>query len=184
MRFRDLPTSIVSRKSEAQERVQLGLRVVNIEHIRKLVGFLPKLLWFPSLLPLSSALASKLLKLFNPVTTVALVTASNAAAPYSAPCVCTRPSRTNAMVQDTTPIWTTFSGCMRLITEPWSSDATSPMKPRRRPVSLASYENRSYVMNGKLNSMPLKKRMKVKCVALSRVCEFVRTRGLGVSAFA
>ena len=36
-------------------------------------------------------------------------------------------------------------------------------------------------MKGSENSMPLKNRMKVKCVALSRKCEFVRPRGFGGS---
>jgi hypothetical protein len=65
---------------------------------------LPKLLWLPSLFPLSSALASKEDRLFSPVTTVALVTASSAAAPYKAPWVSTLPKMTKAMVQLTTPI--------------------------------------------------------------------------------
>jgi hypothetical protein len=51
------------------------------------------------------------------------------------------------------------------------------MNPSSFPVSLDAYAKRSYVMKGSENSMPEKNKMKVKWVALSSVCEFVRTRG-------
>jgi hypothetical protein len=131
------PTNTACRRSKALEHGQLVLFDISNGLNSTLCGGLPKLLWFPSLFPRSPALASKEERLFNPVTTVALVTASSAAAPYKPPCVCTRPSIMNAIVQLTTPICTTLSGCMRRTTDPCSSEATRPMKPRSLPESFA-----------------------------------------------
>ena len=59
------------------------------------------------------------------------------------------------------------------MTPPCKIEATRPMYPSKRPFSADVYPNRSYVMKGKENSIPEKKRINAKCVRLSRKCEFV-----------
>jgi hypothetical protein len=156
----------------------LAYEAVSIHWPHQDERYIPKLLWLPSLLPLCSALASKLLKLFKPVTTVPLVIASNVAAAYSPPCVVSLPSKANAPTQARTPVCTTLSGCILLTTPPCIMLATKPMYPNRRPDWLEVYRKRSYVMNGRENSMPEKNRIKVKCTRLSMAWEFVLLAGI------
>jgi hypothetical protein len=95
----------------------------------------PQLLNAPRTFPLSPSCASKLPKLFSPVTTVADVTANKAPAPYRPGCVCTYARRKNASVQEMTPIRTTVKGGNRRTMLPCKIAAMRPTKPRRRPLS-------------------------------------------------
>ena len=64
---------------------------------------LPQLRWFPSLPPRSDSAASKLLNVFNPVTTVAVVMARRLAATQRPASVDTLPNRRKLAVHATTP---------------------------------------------------------------------------------
>jgi hypothetical protein len=64
-------------------------------------------------------------------------------------------------------------GERRRVTPPCRIEATRPMNPRRRPFRADVYPKRSYVINGRENSIPEKNRMKVKWVRFSKKCELV-----------
>ncbi|OWT43140.1 hypothetical protein VFPPC_17684 [Pochonia chlamydosporia 170] len=116
----------------------------------------------PSLPPRSSSLASKLLKAFNPVTTVADVIARQVAAAYSPPILLTLPRRKKAVMHEMTPIRTDSRGGSRRVTPPWRIDATRPIYPSNLPFLPDVNSNSSYVINDSELSIPEKKRRKKK----------------------
>src|SRR5277367_4980388 len=79
--------------------------------------------------------------------------------------------------QETTPIFTLRRGGRRRVRPPWRREAMRPMKPRSRPLPEAVRAKRSWVMKGRENSIPEKKRMNVRWVKLRIKWELVRLVG-------
>ena len=146
----------------------------------------PQLLKAPSTSPLLLSLASKLPRLFSPVTTVAEVIDNRAPAPYSPPDVWTLARRKNASAHDTMPMRTIRSEGRRRTMEPCSMDETRPMKPSSRPLSFEgdgwSGKRAEVMRNGRENSSPENGRRKSRCVMLSSHGAFVWTIALFSSA--